>query len=79
MRIDREIAECDQLTLYVETNDFPLKGALIEVGMALGKCKPVTVVLIDIELNERNLKPLGSWAAHELVNFTNSVEFAVFG
>ena len=78
-RIDKEIAECDRLVLYVEASDFPLKGALIEVGMALARNKPVMVVLVNVELDLRSLKPLGSWAAHELVTFTNSVEFAVFG
>lgn len=44
-RIQGEIAEADVLVLYAEPEDFPLKGALIEAGMALGMDKLVIVCL----------------------------------
>lgn len=72
-RIDREIASCAALILYVAADDFPLKGAYIEVGMALARGKPVAVVLDGVELQPRSLRPLGSWAAHPLVKFYPNV------
>lgn len=72
-RIDREIASCAGLILYVAADDFPLKGTYIEVGMALARGKPVAVVLDGVELQPRSLRPLGSWAAHPLVKFYPSV------
>jgi len=61
-RIDYEVGKADALILYVETGDFPLKGALIEVGMALGRGKRVLVVAPCVELEPRSMRPLGSWA-----------------
>jgi hypothetical protein len=65
-RVDREIDYCTRLVLYVEPGDFPLKGALIEVGMALGRGKPVYVVAPGVVV-EPNYRPLGSWLAHPSV------------
>lgn len=56
-RIDREVASCDVLVLYAEPSDLPLKGAFVEVGMALAYGKPVIVVGAD----------LGSWTHHPMV------------
>lgn len=66
-RITREIAAADRLVLYAEAGDFPLKGALIEVGIALGMGKPVTVCLPDVKLNGRTHRPVGSWIEHRAV------------
>lgn len=66
-RIMCEIYACDRLVLYAEQSDFPLKGALIEVGIALGMRKPVTVCLPGIALNGRTHRPLGSWIEHRCV------------
>lgn len=44
-RVEDELRAADGLILYAERDDFPLKGALVEVGMALGMRKPVAVVL----------------------------------
>lgn len=64
-RIENEIRISDGLILYAENEDFPLKGAFVEVGMAIGMQKPVAVVLTsDIILEERSMKPLGSWVKH---------------
>ncbi len=66
-RIEREIRASTRLVLYVEPGDFPLKGALVEVGMALGMGKPVRVIGPGLALEPRSMRPLGSWAAHPLV------------
>lgn len=60
-RILLEIAGSDRLVLYAEPADFPLKGALIEVGIALGLRKPVTVCLPGVKLDGRTHRPIGSW------------------
>lgn len=75
-RIRREVASSRALVLYVEADDFPLKGALIEVGMALALGKPVFVVAPGVVLEERSMRPLGSWARHPLVKFAPTVEEA---
>jgi hypothetical protein len=68
MRIRAEVSAADALILYAEADDFPLKGALIETGMAIGFGKPVLVVTPGVELDPRSLRPLGSWARHPLVS-----------
>lgn len=77
-RIEAEIRSADRLVLYAEPSDFPLKGALVEVGMAIAMGKPVYLILPDVELDPRNFRPLGSWAAHPLVSRITDVEAAVF-
>jgi hypothetical protein len=77
VRIQLEVAACDRLVLYVEPEDFPLKGALVEVGMALALNIPVWVVAPGVKLNKRDLKPMGSWAMHPLVLFCSDIEMAV--
>lgn len=66
-RVEREIAAAQRMILYAETGDFPLKGALIEAGMALGMGRPVIVCLPGVTLEPRTARPLGSWIAHRLV------------
>lgn len=69
-RVEREVTSSDRLVLFVQDGDFPLKGALIEAGMALAAGVPVFVVLDpEIKLEERSLRPLGSWARHPRVRF----------
>lgn len=63
-RIESEIKQSDGVILYAHGDDFPLKGALIEAGMALGMGKRVAVVLKGCDLEPRSLRPLGSWASH---------------
>jgi hypothetical protein len=65
-RIASEIAASSGLVLYAEREDFPLKGALVEVGIALALRKPVAVVL-NFEPDGRTMKPIGSWIAHKQV------------
>lgn len=76
-RITNEIAAADRLILYAEANDFPLKGALIEAGMALGMRREVTVCLPNVELQSRNFRPIGSWIAHSLVVREDDIEKAM--
>lgn len=66
-RIGAEISHADALVLYAEKNDFPLKGALIEVGMAIGMAKPVYVCLPGITLDGLTDRPVGSWIRHPIV------------
>lgn len=73
-RIGREIREADGLILYAEPADFPLKGALIEAGMALALGKPVAVVLPGGIEDGRSCRPIGSWVHHPLCRvFTSMV------
>lgn len=76
-RIAREVTSADGLILYVEPDDFPLKGALVEVGMALAVERPVYVVAPAVKLETRSLRPLGSWASHPLVHFAPTVADAI--
>jgi len=70
-RIQREVAASAFLILYVDRPDLPLKGALVEVGMALGLGKPVVVVLAETECWERaeQYTLLGSWTDHPKCEF----------
>lgn len=69
-RIRGEIASSIGLVLYVEREDFPLKGALVEAGIAIGLGKPVVVVLGGgLTLEPGSMRPLGSWSQHPLVEF----------
>lgn len=63
-RVQREVRGADRLVFYAEAGDFPLKGALIEVGMALMIGVPVYVVLREVNLEPRSLRPVGSWLNH---------------
>ena len=76
-RITNEIARCDRLVLYAETDDFPLKGALIEVGMALGMRKPVIVCLPNVTLEGPSYRPIGSWVMHGNVRRIDCVPIAL--
>lgn len=61
-RVVREITTCDRLVLYVENGDFPLKGALVEAGIAFGSGVPVYVVAPGV-LIAPDWRPIGSWLA----------------
>lgn len=78
-RIEAEVRGCDRLVLYAEPDDFPLKGALVEVGMALALGIPVFIVAPLVNLEPGSMRPVGSWSAHPLVRFTPDVNEAVFG
>lgn len=76
-RIQSEIEKADRLVLYAEAGDFPLKGAFIEVGIALGLGKDIIVCLPDVEVSERNCRPIGSWINHPLVTRIDDVRMAL--
>lgn len=78
-RILREVTSAERLILYVEPDDFPLKGAFIEVGMALAAGVPVFVVSPGVALEARSLRPLGSWALHPLVTLCQTMGDALHG
>jgi hypothetical protein len=66
-RVEREITAADKFVLYAEPGDFPLKGALVEVGIALGVKTPVVVCLPNVVLEHRSMRPLGSWINHRRI------------
>jgi len=76
-RIEREVTTAERLVLYAEPDDFPLKGAYVEVGMALAAGVPVYVVIPGVVLSVPTMRPLGSWAAHPAVKFCATVEAAL--
>jgi hypothetical protein len=69
-RIAGEIWRCDRFVLYAHADDFPLKGALVEVGMAIAMRKPIWV-FGNLTLEGRTDRPLGSWIRHPLVQQIN--------
>lgn len=75
-RIEHEIQNSVGVLLYVRPEDFPLKGALIECGMALGLQKPVALVLPGVALDHPSRRPLGSWSAHPKVQQFETIELA---
>lgn len=78
-RIEREVSGSERLILYVEPGDFPLKGALIEVGMALACQIPIRVVAPGVVLDPVSFRPIGSWVRHPLVTFCDSMAEALEG
>jgi hypothetical protein len=77
LRISREIASAGKLIFYAEAGDFPLKGALIEVGIALGLGKTVCAVLPGVQMESRTYRPVGSWIAHPQIHIFDTVEAAL--
>jgi hypothetical protein len=72
-RVEAEIARSKLLILYVEMEDFPLKGALIEVGMAIASPIPVRIVAPGVILDPVSFRPLGSWVRHPRVSFCDTM------
>jgi hypothetical protein len=75
-RIESEVRRSAGVLLHVESDDFPLKGALIEVGMALGMGRRVGVYAPGVSLEERSMRPIGSWARHPMVSMFDTLEAA---
>lgn len=73
VRILKEINSCDRLVLYVKDEDFPIKGALIECGIALALNKEIHIVLNDVKLEPVSYRPLGSWIKHPNVKIVESI------
>lgn len=74
----REIAESDMLVFYAKKEDFPLRGAFVEVGIALAFNKPVTVCIPGVDLQSYSARPLGRWVYHPLVSRNDNIN-KVFG
>lgn len=77
LRIHNEIRQSTMLILYAEPGDFPLKGALVEVGIALDQGIPVRVVLSGVNLEEPSCRPIGSWIKHPMVERFPSIAAAL--
>lgn len=72
-RIVKEISDADVLILYAQQDDFPLKGALLECGIAMGLGKKIIVCLPDVNLEDRSMRPIGSWIKHPNVVRVDSI------
>jgi hypothetical protein len=66
-RVIEEIGRARAVVLYAEPDDFPLKGALVEIGAALGMRKPIVVCLPGVDVAPRSARPIGSWINHHSV------------
>lgn len=77
IRIRREVVSAERLVLYVEPDDFPLKGAFVEIGMALAANVPIVIVAPGVEIKDRNCRPFGSWIKHPSVRFAETVAQAL--
>lgn len=80
IRIASEVRRSWGLVLYVDEGDLPLKGALVEVGIALGSGVAVHIVCpgYTSAKDGSRPRPLGSWVAHPLVRWHDSLE-SVYG
>jgi hypothetical protein len=74
-RLHKEIAACNGLIFYGDVTDAPWKGALVEVGIALGLGKPVAAVILG-EVEGRTYRPVGSWLEHPGVRRLRNVSEA---
>lgn len=73
-RIEGEIFKCDILIFYAEEEDFPLKGAYVEAGMAIAFHKKVFVVTKNFTPESFTCKPIGSWINHPSVTIVKTLE-----
>lgn len=77
-RIRDEIARSHCLVFYAAgVEDFPFKGALVEVGMALAMGKRVLVALEGVMLDGRTMRPVGSWLLDRNVHRYDTLEEAM--
>jgi hypothetical protein len=81
-RVEREVRAAKGVVLWAEAEDFPLKSALVEVGIALGMSKRVAVVTKHV-FADRSFRPFGSWMNHPLVerfsSLTDAMEWVLSG
>ncbi len=79
-RIRQDVSAATHVVVFACTADFTLKGALVEVGMAIAAGKPIRLVLArDVALEPRSCRPIGSWINHPLVKRFESIEAALAG
>lgn len=70
-RIEAEIKSSFALFLYLEFGDSPLKGAFVEVGMALAAGKRVYLLTKNLD-DWQFQRIVGSWVHHPLVTRLDS-------
>jgi hypothetical protein len=77
-RIRTEIQRSRALVFYAAgVQDFPFKGALVEIGMALAMGKRVYAFLDDVMLDGRTMRPAGSWVLDRNVALCDSLDEAI--
>jgi len=79
VRIEAEVKSAERVIVYAEPDDFPLKGAYVEAGIAISAGVPIFVVTPGVEIEPRSCRPIGSWISHPLVNVVPSIEAALEG
>lgn len=79
IRIEAEIARSERLIFYAEPDDFPFKGALVEVGMAIAHKIPIRIVTPGVAVHPVSFRPIGSWVKHPLVTFARTISEALQG
>ena len=72
-----EIQSSDLLIVYVEPDDFPLKGTLVEVGIAIGSGIPIFIVAPNVVIEKDTYRPIGSWIKHPLITIVSSMDEAL--
>lgn len=79
LRIREEIRRSRALVFYAAgPEDFPFKGALVEVGIALAMDKPVYVVLNNVSVDGRTMRPIGSWILDRRVKLMEDLDDAIY-
>lgn len=75
--ITQEVTTAERVIVYAEPDDFPLKGTLVEVGMALAVGTPIYLVLPGVDIEADTFRPIGSWINHPLVSLVDTMDEAL--
>lgn len=75
--ITQEVTTAERVIVYAEPDDFPLKGTLVEVGMALAVGTPIYLVLPGVDIEADTFRPIGSWINHPLVLLVDDMDTAL--
>lgn len=75
--ITQEVTTAERVIVYAEPDDFPLKGTLVEVGMALAVGTPIYLVLPGVDIESDTFRPIGSWINHPLVSLVETMDEAL--
>jgi hypothetical protein len=76
-QIIEDIRSSSALLFYAAHDDFPLKGAFVEVGIAMDWELPIFVVLDNVTPQGRTMRPVGSWVLHRSVQIFQTVDQAL--
>jgi hypothetical protein len=76
-RIESEIHLSQALIIYAESEDFPLKGALVEVGMAITARVPIFATFPNVCIDPQSCRPVGSWIRHPSVTVFKDLHKAI--